>query len=126
MQQRTAVLNVHVSLQVSQLGWDGSVHAVCHLAGGSMPVLAGALADRLLIARGGASGGRVNVSPRCLALLQPLLLGWATVAATDCLPGEAQTYILAASLLTWPWFYSKSILWLQMHLGWLQCECISQ
>lgn len=44
--------------QVSQLGWDGSVHAVCHLAGGSMPVLAAALADRLLIARQPASGNQ--------------------------------------------------------------------
>lgn len=56
-----------------------------------MPVLAGALADRLLIARAGPSGGRVDVSPRYLALLQPLLLGWATLAATDCLPGMSST-----------------------------------
>ncbi|KAL3157200.1 hypothetical protein ABBQ38_001439 [Trebouxia sp. C0009 RCD-2024] len=73
---------------VSQLGWDSSVHPVCHLAGGSLPVLAAALADRLLIARSSPRlSGRVDVSPRCVTLLQPLLMGWATLSARGFLPG---------------------------------------
>lgn len=75
-------------MQVLQLGWDSSVHPVCHLAGGATPVLAGTLADRLLIARTSASSnGRVDVSPRCVTLLQPLLMGWATLSARAFLPG---------------------------------------
>ena len=76
-------------MQVSQLGWDSSVHAVCHLAGGSLPVLAACLADRLLIARSSStSTGRADVSPRYVALLQPLLAGWASLSARGLLPGE--------------------------------------
>ncbi len=41
--------------QVSQLAWTGEVVHVCGLAGGPPSVLAGALADRLLVARGGPS-----------------------------------------------------------------------
>lgn len=77
-----------LSMQVSQLGWDSSTHPVCHLAGGSLPVLGAALADRLLIARSSPRlSGRVDVSPRCVTLLQPLLTGWATLTATGFLPG---------------------------------------
>ncbi len=51
-------------------------------------MLAATLADRLLIARGSAlSTGRVDCSPRCVALLQPLLAGWATLSAQGFLPG---------------------------------------
>ena len=41
--------------QVRQLAWTGEVVHVCGLAGGPPSVLAGALADRLLVARGGPS-----------------------------------------------------------------------
>ena len=62
---------------------------MCHLAGGAAPVLAGALADRLLLARSSAStNGRVDVSPRFVTLLQPLLVGWATLSARGFLPGD--------------------------------------
>lgn len=42
-------------LQVKQLAWTCEVVHICGLGGGPPSVLAGALADRLLIARGGPS-----------------------------------------------------------------------
>ena len=42
-------------MQVKQLAWTGEVVHMCGLAGGPPSVLAGALADRLLVARGGPS-----------------------------------------------------------------------
>ncbi len=70
-------------MQVRQLAWDGHVASVCSLGGGPPAVLAGALADRLLVGRGGA-----GVSSRQVALLPSLLLGWASLAACSILPGE--------------------------------------
>ncbi|EIE25272.1 hypothetical protein COCSUDRAFT_65173 [Coccomyxa subellipsoidea C-169] len=67
---------------VRQLAWDGHVASVCSLGGGPPAVLAGALADRLLVGRGGA-----GVSSRQVALLPSLLLGWASLAACSILPG---------------------------------------
>ncbi len=40
---------------MKQLAWTGEVVHMCGLAGGPPSVLAGALADRLLVARGGPS-----------------------------------------------------------------------
>lgn len=75
--------------QVNQLLWDGRVVKVCSLGGCTPPVLAGALADRLLILRGSPNGaGGVDISPRALGLLQPLTLGWVSCASTGILPGE--------------------------------------
>ena len=73
-----------------QMAWDGSLLRVCTLGGGPPAVLAGALAERLLIVRGGASaapGGQAEVSPRHVPLLGPLLAGWASLAASNILPG---------------------------------------
>lgn len=69
-------------MQVRQLAWDGQVASVCSLGGGPPAVLAGALADRLLIGRPG-----LGVSSRQVALLPSLLLGWASLAACSILPG---------------------------------------
>ena len=66
-----------------------------------MPVLAATLADRLLIARSSASlSGRVDVSPRCVTLLQPLLMGWATLTARGFLPG---VLVLLVHVCTCTW-----------------------
>ena len=52
-------------------------------------MLVGALADRLLVARGSATGGsRPDVAQRFVGLLQPLVMGWATLVAQGLLPGE--------------------------------------
>ena len=69
------------------MGWDGSLTPVCSLGNSySHAALLGALADRLLIARALLSGG-VEVVQRYIPLLHPLLLGWATLAASNILPG---------------------------------------
>ena len=62
-------------------------------------MLAGALADRLLIARSSASLGRVDVSPRCVTLLQPLLMGWATLSARGFLAGICPCTCLALQVV---------------------------
>ncbi len=77
-------------LQVLQLCWDGTVAVVCTLGGGPPALLVGVLADRLLVARGSATGGsRPDMAQRFVGLLQPLLMGWATLVAQGLLPGEA-------------------------------------
>ena len=74
--------------QVKQLAWDGQVCEVCSLGGGPPAALLGALADRLLVARGSALSG-TEVSARHVSLLPCLLLGWASLAACAILPGAA-------------------------------------
>jgi hypothetical protein len=72
--------------QVKQLAWDGHVYEVCSLGGGPPAALAGALADRLLVARGSGASG-TEVSARHVSLLPCLLLGWASLASCAILPG---------------------------------------
>ena len=74
--------------QVKQLAWDGQVSEVCSLGGGPPAALLGALADRLLLARGSVLGS-TEVSARHVSLLPCLLLGWASLAACAILPGAA-------------------------------------
>lgn len=79
-------------VQVLQMSWDGTLLNVCSLGGGPPAVLGGALAERLLVVRGGRSaapGGQAEVSQRHLPLLGPLLTGWAGLAASNILPGAA-------------------------------------
>ena len=77
-----------MGLQVAQLTWDGELLPVCALGGGPPAVLAGAAADRLIVARGGVAGSGVcDFSSRALSLLPALLHGWASLAALDVLPG---------------------------------------
>ena len=85
------------------MGWDGSLIPLCSLGGGWPSALLGCLADRLLIARGGAAaapGGKVEVASHYLPLLHPLLYGWATLAASNILPGQSAACDLGA-LLAW-------------------------
>ena len=76
--------------QVKQLAWSGQTAEVCSLGGGPPAALAGALGDRLLVARGGHPGG-TEVSARHAELLPCLLLGWASLAACAILPGALST-----------------------------------
>lgn len=79
-----------MGLQVLQMAWNGALLRVCSLGGGPAGVLGGALADRVLLVRGGpaaAPGGQAEVSQRHLPLLGPLLAGWASLAASNILPG---------------------------------------
>lgn len=71
-----------IVLQVKQLSWDSKVVQLCSLAGSVPAVLVAALADRLLLLRGG------SISVRALSVLEPLLHGWASLAAMGVLPGE--------------------------------------
>ncbi len=75
---------------MKQLAWDGSVTLVACLGSGPPAALAGALGDRLLIARGGrAAGGGAEVCARAVALLPLLLRGWASLAKIAVLPGAS-------------------------------------
>lgn len=81
------------------MAWDGSLVRVCSLGGGPPSVLGGALAERLLVVRGGAGagpGGQAEVSQRHVPLLGPLLAGWASLAASNILPGELPVAYRAA------------------------------
>lgn len=88
-----------MDVQVVQMAWDGSLVRVCSLGGGPPSVLGGALAERLLVVRGGAGagpGGQAEVSQRHVPLLGPLLAGWASLAASNILPGELPVAYRAA------------------------------
>ena len=80
--------------QVVQVCWDGKLeHLAALLAppGGGGAALLGALADRLLLCtRGGPDGDRAEVAGRGAGLLQPMLLGWASLAGRRLLPGGAE------------------------------------
>ena len=73
-------------MQVKQLCCDGSISQVCSLGGGSQASLVAVLADRLLLMRS-ASTGDSGISSRFLSVLEPLLRGWASLAAMGILPG---------------------------------------
>ena len=75
-------------MQVKQLCCDGSISQVCSLGGGSHASLVAVLADRLLLMRS-ASTGAGGISSRFLSVLEPLLRGWASLAAMGILPGVA-------------------------------------
>ena len=79
--------------QVVQACWDGKLVHLCSLLsrseGGGAGLL-GALADRLLVgtkASGASAAERTEVSGRGIGVLQPQLLGWASLAGRRILPG---------------------------------------
>ena len=88
--------------QVMQLTWTGEVHHVASVAAQPPPVLIGALADSLLLLRrpsgGGGGGGEPEVATRAVNMLQPLVLGWCSLAASGLLPrlGSARAAIQQA------------------------------
>lgn len=73
-------------MQVKQLSCDGSTAQVCSLGGGAASTLVAALADRLIVVRRTADNATV-ASPRRIDVLEPLLRGWASLAAMGILPG---------------------------------------
>ncbi|PSC69692.1 Transducin WD40 repeat-like superfamily [Micractinium conductrix] len=75
--------------QVLQVCWDGKLVHLCSLLGGASPALLGALADRLLIATRPKGTDRAEVCGRGVSVLQPLLLGWASLAQRRLVPGGA-------------------------------------
>jgi hypothetical protein len=97
-------------MQVKQLCCDGSISQVCSLGGGSQTFLVAALADRLLLMRRSNTGVN-SVSSRYVSVLEPLLRGWASLAAMGILPGtiiedSAQTHLPVsngAKLVTSTW-----------------------
>ena len=56
------------TVQVNLLAWTGDVVHLCCLGGGPPSVLAGALADRLLIARGCST--EASKVPPCLSIME--------------------------------------------------------
>jgi len=82
---------------VVHVQWDGVVTHVASLFSGPPVVLAGALADRLILAArsdngGGLAGlaaGRTEVATRGFSVLPPMLMGWSGLAARGVLPGGA-------------------------------------
>ena len=72
--------------QVKLLHWGGRALKVCSYSAGPPAALLGALADRLILLRGG-SGGPAAVTCRAAALLPPLLQAWTSLAASGLLPG---------------------------------------
>lgn len=79
--------------QVMHVRWDGRVDHVASLLSGPPVALLAALADRLVVvSRGkgpGLMSGRAEGASRGFAVLPPMLLGWAGVAAQGWLPGGA-------------------------------------
>ncbi len=72
--------------QVMQLTWTGETHHVASVAAFPTPVLAGALADSLLLLRPNPANGELEVASRAVNMLQPLVLGWCSLAASGLLP----------------------------------------
>jgi hypothetical protein len=69
-----------------QLTWTGETHLIASVAAHPTPVLAGALADSLLLLRASPSTGEPEVATRAVNMLQPLVLGWCSLAACGLLP----------------------------------------
>jgi hypothetical protein len=69
-----------------QLTWTGESHHVASVAAHPTPILAGALADSLLLLRPSAATGELEVASRAVNMLQPLVLGWCSLAACGLLP----------------------------------------
>lgn len=72
--------------QVMQMTWTGTINHICSVASYPMPLLAGATADSLLLLRPTAPGGEWEVTSRPVNLLQPLLQGWCSLAASGWHP----------------------------------------
>lgn len=75
------------------LRWDGRAVKVCSYSAGPSAALLGALADRLILLRGGA-GGHAAVTCRAASLLPALLQAWSSLSASGLLPGEGGRCLL--------------------------------
>jgi hypothetical protein len=69
-----------------QLTWTGETQQIASIASHPPAVLLGALVDSLLLLRYDPATGRAEVTSRPLGMLQPLVLGWCSLAAAGLLP----------------------------------------
>lgn len=65
------------------LTWTGQTVHLCSVAAYPTPILAGVLADTLLLLRPAKAAGEYEVATRAVGLLQPLALGWSSLAVGD-------------------------------------------
>ncbi|CAD7696267.1 unnamed protein product [Ostreobium quekettii] len=78
-----ALLFSTIAGQIVQLMWDGSTALICGAPSPTgMVILGGALADRLLLVTRDADMWGWKVIVRWTSMAQPLLMGWATLAAS--------------------------------------------
>jgi hypothetical protein len=78
-------------LQVMQLTWTGQVQHMASVASSPTPLLAAALTDSLLLLRQNPTTGEHEVASRAVGVLQPLVLGWTSLASCGLLPRGLNT-----------------------------------
>jgi hypothetical protein len=78
-------------LQVMQLTWTGQVQHMASVASSPPPLLAAALTDSLLLLRQNPLTGEQEVASRAVGVLQPLVLGWTSLASCGLLPKGLNT-----------------------------------
>lgn len=74
-----------------QLTWTGQPQHVASVASYPPAILAGALADSVLLLRQNTATQDYEVTSRAVGLLQPLVLGWCSLAACGLLPKGLNT-----------------------------------
>jgi hypothetical protein len=83
--------DVLLLLQVMQLTWTGQVQHMASVASSPPPLLAAALTDSLLLLRQNPITGEREVASRAVGVLQPLVLGWTSLASCGLLPKGLNT-----------------------------------
>jgi hypothetical protein len=81
-----ALLYMTAGGQVMQLTWTGDTQQVASVANTPTALLLGALPDQLLLLRLDPATGNHQVTSRAVSILQPLVLGWCSLAAAGLLP----------------------------------------
>ena len=83
------------------LTWTGQMVHLCSVAAYPTPILAGVLADTLLLLRPAKAAGEFEVATRAVGLLQPLALGWSSLAVGDTAAAAAAAGWQACAQLCW-------------------------
>ncbi|WIA34203.1 hypothetical protein OEZ86_012559 [Tetradesmus obliquus] len=86
-----ALLYMTAGGQVMQLTWTGQVQHMASVAASPPPLLAAALTDSLLLLRQNPITGEHEVASRAVGVLQPLVLGWTSLASCGLLPRGLNT-----------------------------------
>ncbi|KAF6258699.1 hypothetical protein COO60DRAFT_1088483 [Scenedesmus sp. NREL 46B-D3] len=86
-----ALLYMTAGGQVMQLTWTGQVQHMASVASSPPPLLAAALTDSLLLLRHNPATGELEVASRAVGVLQPLVLGWTSLASCGLLPKGLNT-----------------------------------
>eukprot|EP00879_Flechtneria_rotunda_P017296 GHRR01018118.1.p1 GENE.GHRR01018118.1~~GHRR01018118.1.p1 ORF type:complete len:1217 (+),score=567.02 GHRR01018118.1:272-3922(+) len=86
-----ALLYMTAAGQVLQLTWTGQTQHMASVAAQPAVLLAGALADSLLLLRHNPATGGYDVTSRAVGLLQPLVLGWTSLASCGLIPKGLNT-----------------------------------